>query len=100
MKQELYRTREEIVGLLKKKGFKVAENSNKVVNILYTDNGRVIVRITPTCHTEVVSDGMTVAQFKQSVFDILVMSTKIILMTGTDENKDYMNIYIPRREVK
>lgn len=100
MKQESYKTREEVVALLKRKGFKVAEKSNKNVNILFIDNGRVIVRITPACHTEVVSDGMTVAQFKQPVFDVLVMSTKIILMTGSDENKDYMNIYIPRREVK
>ena len=100
MKQAQYATRDEVTKLLVKRGFKEAEASNKNVNIYYKDRGRVIVRMTPACHTEIVSDGMTVAQFKQPIFDIEVLDNKIIVMVGTDENKCYMNLYIPRRRAK
>lgn len=100
MKQTALTTREDIVKLLKSKKFSVSENSNKNVNILYTDHGRVIFRITPSCHIEVVSDGKTVAQFKQPLFNVTVMRSQILIMTGSDESKDYMNVYIPRKEVK
>lgn len=100
MKQTKYTTREEIVKLLAKKGFIEAEASNKNMAIYYCDNGRIIFRISPAGRVEINSDGRTVAQFKQSIFNVYVYPHQLVLMTGSDENDDYMNIYIPRREVK
>ena len=100
MKQAKYTTREEIANLLVKKGFKEAEASNENVRIYYCDNGRIIFRISPSGRVEINSDGRTVAQFKQSIFNVYVYPHQLVLMTGSDEDNDYMNIYIPRREVK
>ena len=100
MKQAKYTTREEIVKLLTKKGFIEAEASNKNVAIHYCDNGRIIFRISPSGRVEINSDGRTVAQFKQPIFNIYVYPHQLVLMTGSDGDDDYMNIYIPRREVK
>ena len=89
-------TREQVISVLQRKGFKEAENSNKNVSIWYTDNGRVIFRMSPKGHTEVISDGKTVAQFRQYLWDVFVYESQITLMVGSNADDDYLNVYIPR----
>lgn len=89
-------TREQVISVLQKKGFKESENSNKNVAIWYADNGRIIFRITPAGHTEVFSDGKTVAQFRQYLWGVSVYKNQITLMVGANADTDYLNVYIPR----
>lgn len=90
-------TREQVISVLKKKGFKEAEESNKKVSIWSIDNGRIVFRISPAGHTEVFSDGSTVAQFRQYLWDVFVYDNQITLMVGADADIDYLNVYIPRK---
>lgn len=97
MKQRQYSTRDEIIGLLKTKGFKESSASNKNSGRWFFDDGQITVTLTPSAVVEIRDHGHTVAQFKQPVFDIVVTSEKLILMIGTDGNSCWSNIYIPRR---
>lgn len=96
MKSKLYRTREEIVSLLKKKGFVESADSNKSVAKYIADGGNISVTLTPGAVIEIRDKGVPIAHFRQPIFDIVMNSNNIVLMTGTDENTDWCNLYIRR----
>ena len=98
MRQRQYSTRDEIIGLLKTKGFKESPTSNKRLAVWFFDDGQIVITLTPSAVVEIRDHGYIVAQFKQPVFDIVVSSEKLILMIGTDDNLCWSNIYIPRRK--
>lgn len=96
MKSKLYKTREEIVSLLRKKGFVESADSNKSVAKYIADKGNISVTLTPGAVIEIRDKGVPIAHFRQPIFNIVVNSSNIVLMTGTDDNIDWCNLYIRR----
>ena len=96
MKEETYKTRNEIVSYLKGKGFREIEKSNKNLVQLEHDNGNILVTVTTGAKIEIRDKGETVAQICQPIFDISFSDERIFVMTGSDGDKDWVNFYFRR----
>lgn len=98
MKEKTYKTRDEIVQLLKSKGFRETEKSNKNLVQFEYDKGKVTVTVTPGAKVEIRDQGETVVHFCQPMFDIGVSKERICIMTGSDGDSDWANFYFRRKK--
>lgn len=98
MKEKTYKTRDEIVQLLKNKGFKETEKSNKLLAQFEYDRGRVTVTVTPGAVVEIRDRGESLIHFRQPMFDIGISKDRVCVMTGSHGNDDWANFYFRRKK--
>lgn len=98
MKEKTYKTRDEIVQLLKDKGFKESEKSNKNFAQFSADEGKITVTVTPGGVVEIRDRGESLLHFRQPMFDIGISKDRICVMTGSHGDNDWANFYFRRKK--